>query len=82
VVRTTAPSANVVVPVSSSIQRRRRSQPRDVQPLKWMAPKTVETVTGVTVKRACDGSQSYRIVVAPDRSTDPSYDGLTRRRPA
>ncbi|MGK5094209.1 hypothetical protein WDW89_19615 [Deltaproteobacteria bacterium TL4] len=72
-----APSADVVIPLSSSdtTEGLVSLQQLTFTPQNWKAPQTV-TVTGVDDTEE-DGNQNYSIVMEAAQSTDSAYQGLT-----
>lgn len=75
VVLNSQPTANVVIPVSSSRTGEGTVSPGQLTftAANWAAPQTV-TVMGAD-DRVADGDQIYRVVTAPAVSDDPLYKG-------
>jgi len=75
VVLASAPTANVTVPLSSNNEGEGKMTPASLTFSKddWNAPQVV-TVTGVD-DTVPDGNQLYKIVTAPAKSDDKTFDG-------
>ena len=72
----TKPTADVTIAVSSSNDKEGVVSPKSLvfTSLNWNAPQVV-TVTGVD-DAVADGTQTYKVITAPAKSSDKTYEGV------